>query len=84
MLEALGVWATQRLMLFADIVDNSVSAGATEVRIHFSWEGGERAFISILDNGCGMNDPELEAAIGASGRGGPWTSAPTAIWGVSG
>jgi hypothetical protein len=47
----------------ADIVDNSISAGASEVRIDFGWEGGKRAFISILDNGHGMDDPELEAAM---------------------
>ena len=63
MLEALRGLGYSTADALADIVDNSVSAGATEVRIHFSWEGGERAFISILDNGCGMNDPELEAAM---------------------
>lgn len=47
----------------ADIVDNSISAGASEVHIEFGWEGGKRAFISILDNGHGMDDPELEAAM---------------------
>ena len=63
MLEALRGLGYSTADALADIVDNSVSAGATEVRIHFSWEGGERAFITILDNGCGMNDPELEAAM---------------------
>jgi len=63
MLEALRGLGYSTADALADIVDNSISAGATEVRIHFSWEGGERAFISILDNGCGMNDPELEAAM---------------------
>lgn len=47
----------------ADIVDNSISAGASEVSIDFGWEGGKRAFISLLDNGHGMDDPELEAAM---------------------
>lgn len=63
MLEALRGLGYSTADALADIVDNSISAGATEVRIHFSWEGGERAIISILDNGHGMNDPELEAAM---------------------
>ena len=63
MLEALRGLGYSTADALADIVDNSISAGATEVHINFSWEGGERAFISILDNGHGMNDPELEAAM---------------------
>jgi hypothetical protein len=63
MLEALRGLGYSTADALADVVDNSISAGATEVRIHFSWEGGERAFITVLDNGCGMNDPELEAAM---------------------
>ncbi|WP_230459309.1 ATP-binding protein [Burkholderia ubonensis] len=46
----------------ADIVDNSVSAGASEVRIDFKWEG-HRSRVAILDNGHGMSDPELEMAM---------------------
>ncbi len=46
----------------ADIVDNSVSAGAGEVRIEFSWDG-TNSRISVLDNGHGMNDGELECAM---------------------
>jgi hypothetical protein len=63
MLEALRGLGYSTADALADIVDNSISAGATEVHINFSWEGGEWAFISILDNGHGMNDPELEAAM---------------------
>lgn len=46
----------------ADIIDNSVSAGAAEVRIDFTWDG-PRSRITILDNGCGMDDAELESAM---------------------
>lgn len=46
----------------ADIVDNSISAGATEVRIDFQWDGPESR-VTILDDGHGMSDPELEAAM---------------------
>lgn len=49
----------------ADIIDNSISAGATEIRIRFDWCGeyGEASRIAILDNGRGMSDAELERAM---------------------
>jgi Histidine kinase-, DNA gyrase B-, and HSP90-like ATPase len=46
----------------ADIIDNSISAGASEVCIDFQWDGGNSRVL-ILDNGRGMSDPELEAAM---------------------
>jgi hypothetical protein len=46
----------------ADIIDNSVSAGATEVRLDFAWDG-PNSRIMVLDNGRGMNDAELESAM---------------------
>lgn len=42
----------------ADIIDNSISAKAKVVSVNFSKE-----FITILDDGCGMNDQELELAM---------------------
>lgn len=46
----------------ADIIDNSISARATEVRVEFAWDA-DRSRISILDNGYGMTDEELERAM---------------------
>lgn len=46
----------------ADIIDNSISAGATEVRLDFAWEGAQSR-ITILDDGRGMSDAELESAM---------------------
>jgi hypothetical protein len=46
----------------ADIIDNSVSAGAKEVRIDFAWHG-PASRITILDDGRGMSDAELESAM---------------------
>ena len=40
----------------ADIVDNSIAAGASEIHITFSWD---KKIISIVDNGKGMNQDEL-------------------------
>lgn len=46
----------------ADVVDNSISAGATQVDVELTWDGF-RSRISIADNGGGMNDVELESAM---------------------
>ena len=46
----------------ADILDNSVSAGATEVQLDFAWDG-KKSRVAILDNGRGMGDAELESAM---------------------
>ena len=45
----------------ADIIDNSIAANATMVNIYFFPIDG--AYVSILDNGAGMNDTELDLAM---------------------
>lgn len=62
MLEALRGLGYSTASALADIVDNSVSAGAREVRIDFSWDG-PNSRISVLDSGRGMDDGELESAM---------------------
>lgn len=46
----------------ADIIDNSISAKATEIYLDFEWRGN-KSYISILDNGVGMNVEELVNAM---------------------
>jgi len=46
----------------ADIIDNSISAGAAEVRLDFVW-AASKSHISVLDDGRGMDDQELESAL---------------------
>ncbi|MBP1644839.1 MAG: hypothetical protein H6Q16_414 [Bacteroidetes bacterium] len=46
----------------ADIIDNSISAKAKEVSIEYKWLGKD-SYISILDNGIGMNLNELVMAM---------------------
>lgn len=62
MLEALRGLGYSAAAALADIIDNSISADATEVFVSFSWEG-EVSRISVLDNGRGMDDAELESAM---------------------
>jgi hypothetical protein len=46
----------------ADIVDNSISAGAKNVWINFEWQG-ESTWFAIRDDGYGMNNDELVQAL---------------------
>jgi len=45
----------------ADILDNSISAGACNIRIEFSPMGD--AYVAILDDGCGMDEQGLNEAM---------------------
>jgi hypothetical protein len=46
----------------ADIIDNSISAGAKKIWVNFEWQGSE-TWIAIKDNGSGMNNDELVQAM---------------------
>lgn len=46
----------------ADIIDNSISADSTEIAIEYKWKGKD-SFITILDNGIGMDLSELIIAM---------------------
>lgn len=62
MLESLRGLGYSTASAIADIVDNSISAGASEVCIDFKW-AGTNSLVQILDNGRGMSDAELEGAM---------------------
>ena len=62
MLEALRGFGYTTASALADIIDNSISAGAFCVRIRFEWDGG-CSRISVLDDGRGMSDAELQSAM---------------------
>lgn len=67
MLESLRGLGYTTATALADIIDNSISAGATEVGLHFDWNGPDSR-IWICDNGSGMNDAELETAMRLGAR----------------
>ena len=46
----------------ADVIDNSTSAGASTVRVDIEWNDGIGR-VTILDDGCGMDDDSLESAM---------------------
>jgi hypothetical protein len=62
MIEALRGLGYSTATALADIIDNSISAGATAVHIDFTWNG-RNSRIAVLDNGRGMSDGELESAM---------------------
>ena len=46
----------------ADIIDNSITAGAKNIWIDYDWKGSNTA-LSILDDGAGMNNEQLIQAM---------------------
>lgn len=46
----------------ADIVDNGIDAGATEIHVNFEYDNGD-GYIVIQDNGIGMTVEELQIAM---------------------
>jgi anti-sigma regulatory factor (Ser/Thr protein kinase) len=46
----------------ADIIDNSITAGAKNVWIDYDWKGSSST-LSILDDGMGMNNEQLIQAM---------------------
>lgn len=47
-----------RKTALADVIGNSVSAGATCISVQFRWNAGA-PWLAILDDGCGMDAEKL-------------------------
>src|SRR5438270_2793659 len=45
----------------ADIIDNSISAGASTIDVHFSPYG--EPYVAVMDDGCGISDQKLIEAM---------------------
>ncbi|MFF9107088.1 ATP-binding protein [Streptomyces sp. NPDC014805] len=52
----------------ADLVDNSIDAGAQNVVIHFLRDGEQLVSLVIVDDGKGMDEGELDIAMTVGGR----------------
>ena len=60
------MWSTRAIgyttsSAIADLIDNSISAKASTIRIEYV--SGEEGYVSILDNGKGMSADRLQAAM---------------------
>jgi hypothetical protein len=67
MLESLRGLGYATSTAIADLIDNSISADADEICVHLEW-AGERSWVSITDNGGGMDDASLEAGMRLGAR----------------
>ncbi len=65
--ESLRAFGYELPTALADLVDNSIFAGAKNVWIHFHWDGAKSA-IAVIDDGDGMNEPTLLEAMRPGSR----------------
>jgi hypothetical protein len=67
LIEALRAFGYTPETAVADLIDNSITAGSSEIRIDFKWNG-PNSLISIIDNGEGMDEDTLVNAMRAGSR----------------
>ena len=67
MIEALRGLGYSTATALADIIDNSIAAGADDVQLVFFWSG-EASHVRIVDNGRGMDEESLERAMSLGAR----------------
>jgi hypothetical protein len=67
MMESLRAFGYSTPAAIADLIDNSITAGAANVWINFFWDG-PNSYVSFLDDGCGMTAEELTQAMRAGSR----------------
>ncbi len=62
LIESLRAFGYSPEAAIADLVDNSISAGAKEVAVDFAWAGANSR-VTVYDNGSGMSEGALAAAM---------------------
>ncbi|MGO8489906.1 ATP-binding protein [Rhizobium ruizarguesonis] len=67
MLESLRGLGYAPATALADLIDNSISAGAGHVDVKFEWAGYD-SWVRIIDDGKGMDDPTLEQGMRLGAR----------------
>lgn len=67
LIESLRAFGYDLPTAIADIVDNSIYARAANIWIDFYWNGAE-SIVTISDDGCGMSEQELVAAMRPGSR----------------
>jgi len=65
-LEALGRNHTLEAAI-AELVDNSIDAGARHVLVRFVRDGGRLVRLLVIDDGCGMSKDEIDVAMTVGG-----------------
>lgn len=67
MIESMRAHGYSPATAIADIIDNSISAGAKNVWIKIHW-AGSASYVSVLDDGCGMDESTLRNAMRLGSR----------------
>lgn len=62
LIESLRAFGYSPEAAIADLIDNSITAGATNIELDFHWAGSD-SFIRIVDDGDGMDAPTLIDAM---------------------
>ena len=62
LIESLRAFGYSPEAAIADLVDNSISAGAKHIAVDFSWSGA-RSTVTVSDDGLGMSGPALVSAM---------------------
>jgi hypothetical protein len=62
LMESLRAFGYAFATAIADLIDNSVAAGATRIEIHAQWAGTD-SYVSIADDGQGMSEETLVEAM---------------------
>ncbi len=67
MIHSLRAFGYDLATALADLIDNSIAANAKNIWLDFHWNG-EKSTISVVDDGKGMTEPELLAAMRPGSR----------------
>lgn len=67
MIESMRAYGYTLPSAIADLIDNSIAAGATGVWLRFQWSGAD-SWIAVVDDGFGMTESELRDAMRLGSR----------------
>ncbi|MBA2391941.1 MAG: ATP-binding protein [Ktedonobacteraceae bacterium] len=67
LIESLRAFGYTPQTAIADLIDNSITAGARNIWVYFTWNG-DGSYITVRDDGKGMTSEELVAAMRAGSQ----------------
>ena len=62
LIESLRAFGYSPATSIADLIDNSITAGASRIDVNFGWAGPD-SHVSVFDNGKGLNEADLRDAM---------------------
>src|SRR6266566_4995710 len=66
-IESLRAFGYTSQAAIADLVDNSITAGARNIWVYFTWNGAD-SYVTVRDDGIGMTSVELVSAMRAGSQ----------------